>query len=125
MTPPPLKGPSRRGARSFRRAERSDAEKLLARAAVALWTVLEPRFFEELRRIRDRMNDARNGGADIAPAVTDLREVATELRQRNFVGVLTAYHRLKAFADQLTPLGSPDAGVGVLASGTRSDDPSA
>ncbi|MGA7476106.1 MAG: hypothetical protein WBW47_02670 [Thermoplasmata archaeon] len=123
--PAPAQGPLEEGRAFLSKGRRSDAEKLLARAAVALWTVLEPRFFEELRRIRDRMNDARNGGADIAPAVTDLREVATELRQRNFVGVLTAYHRLKAFADQLTPLGSPDAGVGVLASGTRSDDPSA
>ena len=123
--PAPAQGPLEEGRKFLSKGRRSDAEKLLARAAVALWTVLEPRFFEDLRRIRDRMNEARNGGGDIAPAVTDLREVATELRQRNFVGVLTAYHRLKAFADQLLPLGSAEVGAGVLASGTRSDDPSA
>jgi phosphoglycolate phosphatase-like HAD superfamily hydrolase len=123
--PAPAQGPLEEGRKFLSKGRRSDAEQLLARAAVALWTVLEPRFFEDLRRIRDRMNDARNAGADIAPAVTDLREVATELRQRNFVGVLTAYRRLRAFADQLTPLGSAEVGAGVLAPAVRSDDPSA
>jgi hypothetical protein len=123
--PAPAQGPLEEGRKLLSSGRRSDAEQLLARAAVALWTVLEPRFFEELRRIRDRMNDARSAGADIAPAVTDLREVATELRQRNFVGVLTAYHRLRAFADQLGPPGSTEAGDGVLAPAARSDDPSA
>jgi len=123
--PAPAQGPLEEGRKFLSQGRRSDAERLLARAAVALWTVLEPRFFEDLRRIRDRMNEARNAGADIAPAVTDLREVATELRQRNFVGVLTAYRRLRTFADQLLPAAPAEAGVGVLASGTRSDDPSA
>ena len=123
--PAPAQGPLEEGRKLLSSGRRADAEQLLARAAVALWTVLEPRFFEDLRRIRDRMNDARNAGADIAPAVTDLREVSTELRQRNFVGVLTAYRRLRAFADQLTPLGPTEVGVGVLAPAARSDDPSA
>lgn len=123
--PAPAQGPLEEGRKFLSQGRRSDAEQLLARAAVALWTVLEPRFFEDLRRIRDRMTDARGAGADIAPAVTDLREVATELRQRNFVGVLTAYRRLRTFADQLLPAGPAEGGVGVLASGTRSDDPSA
>lgn len=123
--PAPAQGPLEEGRKFLSKGQRSDAEKLLARAAVALWTVLEPRFFEDLRRIRDRMSEARSAGADIAPAVTDLREVATELRQRNFVGVLTAYRRLRAFADQLTPLASAEGGVGVLAPAVRSDDPSA
>ncbi|HKN07000.1 MAG TPA: hypothetical protein VJ021_05295 [Thermoplasmata archaeon] len=118
--PAPAQGPLEEGRKFLSRGRRSDAEKLLARAAVALWTVLEPRFFEDLRRVRDRLNDARNSGADIAPAVTDLRGVATELRQRNFVGMLVAYRRLRAFADRLTPLGSVDVGAGVLAPAVRS-----
>jgi phosphoglycolate phosphatase-like HAD superfamily hydrolase len=123
--PAPAQGPLEEGRKFLSKGRRSDAEQLLARAAVALWTVLEPRFFEDLRRIRDRLNDARSAGADIAPAVTDLREVATELRQRNFVGVLTAYRRLRVFADQLAPPVPAEAAGDVLAPAVRSDDPSA
>jgi len=119
--PAPAQGPLEEGRKFLSKGRRSEAEQLLARAAVALWTVLEPRFFEDLRRVRDRLGDARSSGADIAPAVTDLRDVATELRQRNFVGMLTAYRRLRAFTDRLTPLGSVDVGAGVVASALRSD----
>jgi hypothetical protein len=119
--PAPAQGPLEEGRKFLSQGRRSDAEKLLARAAVALWTVLEPRFFEDLRRVRDRLNDARASGADITPAVTDLRDVATELRQRNFVGMLIAFRRLRAFADRLTPLGGVEGGAGVLASPLRSD----
>ena len=55
--PAPAQGPLEEGRKFLSRGRRSDAEKLLARAAVALWTVLEPRFFEDLRRVRDRLND--------------------------------------------------------------------
>lgn len=118
--PAPAQGPLEEGRRFLSKGRRSEAESLLARAAVALWTVLEPRFFEDLRRVRDRLNDARSSGADIAPAVTDLRDVATELRQRNFVGMLVAYRRLKAFADRVTPLGSADGASAVLVPAVRS-----
>ena len=104
--PGPAQGPVEEGRKSLQKGHRADAEQLLARAAVALWAVLEPRLFEDLRRIRDRMNDARRSGADIAPGVTDLRDVATELRQRNFVGMLMAYRRLRSFAEGL---GMPEA----------------
>lgn len=118
--PAPAQGPLEEGRKSLTKGRRADAERLLARAAVALWAVLEPRFFEDLRRIRDRLNDVRTTGADIAPAISELRDVATELRQRNFVGMLVAYRRLRAFADQITALGSTDAGVGVLVPEVRS-----
>src|SRR5271157_5062406 len=99
--PGPAQGPLEEGHRFLLKGRRGDAERVLARAAVALWTVLEPRLFEDLRRIRDRMNDARRSGIDITPGVADLRDVATELRQRNFVGMVMAYRRLRAFADRL------------------------
>jgi hypothetical protein len=123
--PAPAQGPLEEGRKFLSKGRRAEAEAMLARAAVALWAVLEPRFFGDLRRIRDRMNDAKSAGADISPAVSDLREVAQELRQRNFVGVLTAYHRLRAFADQLTPPASADAPNDVLAAAVRSGTPSA
>ncbi|MGP8077042.1 MAG: hypothetical protein ACLP8Y_10030 [Thermoplasmata archaeon] len=119
--PSPAQGPLEEGRRFLLKGRRSEAERLLARAAVALWTVLEPRFFEDLRRVRDRLTDARGSGADIAPAVSDLRGLATELRQRNFVGMLAAYRHLKAFADRVTPLGAVEVGAGVLGPAVRSD----
>jgi len=101
--PGPAQGPLEEGRKLLRNGRRTDSEKVLARAAVALWTVLEPRLFEDLRRIRDRMNDAREAGVDIGDGVGDLRDVATELRQRNFAGMLMAYRRLRAFAERLAP----------------------
>jgi hypothetical protein len=101
--PAPATGPLEEGRRCFAEGRRADAERLLARAAVALWTVLEPRFFEDLKRLRDRMVESRSAGGDVAPAVKDLRGVATELRQRNFVGTVLAYRRLKAFLDRTGP----------------------
>jgi len=123
--PAPALGPLEEGRKLLAKGRRAESEQLLARAAVALWTLLEPRFFEDLRRIRDRMNEARRAGGDIAPAVTDLREVATELRQRNFVGVLTAYKRLRTFADQLAAPGSTEVAGAALAPAVRSEGPSA
>jgi len=101
--PAPATGPLEEGRRCFAAGRRADAEQLLARAAVALWTVLEPRFFDDLKRLRDRMIESRSAGGDVAPAVKDLREVATELRQRNFVGTVVAYRRLRAFLDRTAP----------------------
>jgi len=104
--PGPAQGPLEEGRKFLLKGRRTEAEALLARAAVALWTVLEPRLFEDLRRVRDRMHEARSAGVDIGAGVTDLRELAAELRQRNFVGMLMAYRRLRAFADGLAV---PDA----------------
>jgi hypothetical protein len=118
--PGPAQGPLEEGRKRLTEGRRAEAEKLLARAAVALWTVTEPRFFEDLRRIRDRLNEGRIAGADIAPAVTDLRDVATELRQRNFVGMLVAYRRLRAFTERLTPLGSTEVGENAVGPEVRS-----
>ena len=101
--PGPAQGPLEEGRKLVREGRRADSEKILARAAVALWTVLEPRLFEDLKRVRDRMHDARAAGLDISAGVGDLRDVATELRQRNFAGMIMAYRRLRSYADQLAP----------------------
>ena len=119
--PGPAQGPVEEGRKLVEKGRRTDAEQLLAHAAVALWAVLEPRLFEDLRRIRDRMNDARRSGADIAAGVTDLRDVATELRQRNFVGMLMAYRRLRAFTDGLAAPEAVPAEVAAVAPTLRSD----
>jgi hypothetical protein len=83
-----------------RAGRRSDGERLLARGAVALWAVLEPRLVEDLRRLKDRLSELRSAGLDIAPAIQELRTVMTELRQRNFVGTIVAYRRARAFVER-------------------------
>jgi hypothetical protein len=106
IDPGPALGPFEEGRKSFGRGHRPEAERLLARAAVALWSLLEPRFFDEMRRLRDRLVQQRSSGGDIAPALADLREVSTELRQRNFAGMLLAFRRLRAFVERAAPPGA-------------------
>jgi hypothetical protein len=101
--PTPATGPLEEGRRCIADGRRTDAERLLARAAVALWTVLEPRFFEDLKRMRDRLVESRAAGGDVGPAVRELRDVATALRQRNFVGTVLSYRRLRGFLDLTAP----------------------
>jgi len=101
--PAPALGPLEEGRRFFHEGRRKEAEQLLAQSAVALWAVLEPRFFDDLKRQRDRMLEARAAGADVAAAVAALRDVAVELRQRNFAGTVVAYRSLKGTLDRLAP----------------------
>lgn len=104
--PAPALGPIEEGRRFLGAGRRTDGERLLARGAVALWALLEPKLFEDLRRVRDRMVEARSAGVDVGPAIGELRTVASELRQRNFVGAITAYHRLRS---ALEPANVPDS----------------
>jgi hypothetical protein len=98
--PTPALGPLDEGRRLVRAGRRSEGERLLARGAVALWAVLEPRLVEDLHRLKDRLADLRSAGLDIQPAVEELKGVMTELRQRNFVGTIIAYRRARAFVEQ-------------------------
>jgi len=75
---------------------------------------------EDLRRLRVRMLEARSGGADIEPAIADLRAVSTELRQRNFVGTILAYRRLRAFVDRSSPPGPEVPGAPEIPAEVRS-----
>jgi hypothetical protein len=97
--PDPALGPLEEGRKGLAAGQRERAERLLARSAVALWSLLEPRFFEELKRLRDRLGEARAAGTDIGVAVGDLRGVAQHLKQRNFGGTIVAYRRLREFVD--------------------------
>jgi hypothetical protein len=117
--PDPALGPLEEGRRLIREGHRADGERLLARAAVALWSVLEPRLTEDLRRLRDRLVEVRAAGADIDPAIQDLRSVLTELRQRNFVGTILAYRRVRSFVEQQAPAGEEIAGAVPVPVGVR------
>ncbi len=101
--PAPALGPLEAGRRNLGTGQREPAERLLAQAAIALWTMLKPKFMEELKRLRDRLVEARTTGAEIGPAVAELRSITVELRARNFVGTITAYRHLRAFVTQSEP----------------------
>jgi hypothetical protein len=101
----PAAGPLEEGRKLFGAGRRADAERVLARAAVALWTVLEPRLLADLHRLRDRMIEERAAGLDIEPAVRELRAISTQLRQRNFVGTIVAYRRMKFAVERASPPG--------------------
>jgi hypothetical protein len=103
--PNPAAGPLEEGRKLFAVGKRADAEKVLARAAVALWTLLEPRLMADLKRLRDRMIEVRAAGLDIEPAVAQLRSISVELRQRNFVGTIVAYRRMKSEIERIAPSG--------------------
>jgi len=105
--PTPALGPVREGRRALSDGRREVGERLLARGALALWAVLESRFFDELKRLRDRLLELRGSGSDVGPALADLRAVSAELRRRNFVGTIVAYRSLRAFA------GPPETGNGT------------
>lgn len=115
-------GPLEEGRKLLGQGRRPEGERLLARSAVALWALLEPRLFEDLRRLRDRLVELRSAGLDVAPAIAELRSIAKELRQRNFVGTLTAYQRLRAFFERTA---APEPS-GTIAPGeiARSSSPS-
>ena len=108
--PNPALGPLEEGRRSFQVGRRPEAERLLAHAAIALWSLLEPRFLEDLKRLRDRMIEVRASGGEVAPALKSFREVAAELRERNFGGAVASYRNLKRFMDRV---GVPEASGSV------------
>ena len=121
--PSPAAGPLEEGRQLFAQGRRAESERVLARAAVALWTLLQPRLMADLRRMRDRMVEARAAGADIEPAVRDLRAVSLELRQRNFVGTVVAFRRLRAFVDRTAPPPGLPGAAEPLAGEVRSAPP--
>ncbi len=115
-------GPLEEGRKLLGAGRRAEGERLLARSAVALWALVEPRLFEDLHRIRDRLVEWRSAGLDVAPALAELRGIGTELRQRNFVGTLGAYQRLRQFCERAALPGSN--GLGGPGETARSSSPS-
>ena len=117
--PEPALGPVREGRHALGAGHRELAERLLARGALALWAIAEPRFFDELKRLRNRLLELRDGGTELAPALAELRIVSTELRRRNFVGTISAYRQLRTFVGP-ADAAEPSAAVGPDPSGVRS-----
>jgi hypothetical protein len=105
--PGPAWGPYEEGCRLARQGARDDAEPVLAGAALALWTVLYPKFGPELRRIKDAMLARRLAGTDVSLDIALLRELANHLNQRNFGSTITTYRRLRNAVDAAPAAGTP------------------
>jgi hypothetical protein len=97
--PGPALGPLEEGRRLGLEGRKDEAEPVLARATVALWSVLNPRFLPEMRRIKDALLARRAAGADVGRAVEEFRELTAHLAARNFGATITGYRRLRAFVD--------------------------
>ncbi|HXW66266.1 MAG TPA: hypothetical protein VEL82_00020 [Thermoplasmata archaeon] len=121
--PSPATGPLEEGRKLFADGRRPDAERVLARGAVALWTVLEPLLMGDLKRLRDKMVEQRSAGLDIEPAVQELRSISVELRKRNFVGTIVAYRRMKFAVDHQGAPGGEPAGPTEMADVLRGAPP--
>ncbi len=122
--PGPALGPLAQGREALAGGRREPAERLLARAAFALWAVLEPKFLDDLRRLRDRLAEERAAGADVGPALGELRGMAVELKRRNFAGAIGAWRRLREMVERWEPPGAPVPSAPVPADAGR-PDPSA
>jgi hypothetical protein len=103
--PLPAAGPLEEGRKLFAEGRRAESEVVLARAAVALWTVLQPLLLAELKRLADRMVEQRAAGLDIGPGTRELRAVSLELRKRNFVGTIVSFRRLRSAVERTAPTG--------------------
>jgi hypothetical protein len=102
--PAPALGPLAEGRRLAKSGDRAGAEPVLARAGLALWSILEPVFLADLARLKDRLIASRERGADVGPALAELREIAPDLRRRSFVSVVGSYRRLR---ELVGPAASP------------------
>jgi hypothetical protein len=103
-------GPLAEGRRLAKSGDLAGSEAVLARAGLALWSVLEPAFLAELARLKTEIVAARDAGQDVAPALVEMREIAPALRRRSFVTVIESYRRLRDLSGPV-PVGSAtDAG---------------
>ncbi len=107
--PEPALGPLAEGRRLARAGQRAVAEPVLARAAVALWAVLSPRFVAELGRIKDALLRERAAGTDVGAYVHELRGLALELKHRNFAAAIAAYRGLRPLTEGPWPALAPGA----------------
>lgn len=98
--PGPALGPLEEGRRLLREGDRAEADAMLARGSIALWAVLYPRLAPALQRLKDVMIARRDAGEDVAPAVEELRGIATQLKRRNFAAVITHFRRLRALVGE-------------------------
>jgi hypothetical protein len=97
--PRPALGPLEEGRRRAREGERAGAELVLARATLALWSILNPMFQRELAGIKEQLLRRHAAGEKVVTAVHSLRQLADDLRHRNFASAVLTYRQLKAAAE--------------------------
>ena len=93
--PTPALGPLVAGRAMVAEGRRNDAEQMLARGTLALWSVLQPPLVKELHRMKERIVERKDSGDEVEPALEQMRALLIELKKRNFVGTIVAYRRLR------------------------------
>jgi hypothetical protein len=108
--PTPALGPLAEGRRLAKAGDVAAAEPVLARAGLALWSLLEPSFLAEIARQKTALTAARAAGQDVGPALAEMREIAPALRRRSFVSVVGSYRRLRELTGPLAVGAAVDSG---------------
>ena len=101
-------GPIEEGQRLARAGERREAEGLLARGTLGLWTLLNPLIEPDIAARSEEVRLRQAEGADVEPVVSDLQEFAALVGRRNFSAAISAYRwafdRLARLARSAEPL---------------------
>ena len=115
--PAPALGPLVEGRRLAREGDRTAAEPVLARATLALWTVLDPILLRELARLKDGILQRRAAGEDTTAAVAHLRQLAADLRNRNFGAAIAAFRQLRQLAEGRASPSAPEPAAPAVGAG--------
>ncbi|HEV2166870.1 MAG TPA: hypothetical protein VGS23_07860 [Thermoplasmata archaeon] len=101
-------GPLSEGRRLMRELDRAGAERVLARAALGLWTVLNPILEQDLTRRIEVVRAHREAVVEVEPILNDLKEFAEQVTRRNFSAAVAYYRRGVDRLDQLAPRADGD-----------------
>jgi hypothetical protein len=112
--PAPVQGALAEGERLAREGRRQEAERLLARANLALWSLLAPRLTRDLTRLKELVLSQQNAGVDVIESADLFREIATDLRRRNYGALVAAYRRLRSVVVPVLPAESRPSDAGSV-----------
>lgn len=104
--PAPVQGALDEGQRLAREGRRPEAERVLARANLALWSLLAPRLTRDLARIKELVVGQRASGGDVVESADLFREIATDLRRRNYGALVAAYRKLRTASEPVPAVAS-------------------
>jgi hypothetical protein len=99
--PTPALGPLDEGRRRALEVGRREAEPVLARAVLALWHVLRPRFARRLAELGTRAERAASRGVDRAEFDAARGDLASDLERHNFGAAVLAYRRTRDAVERM------------------------
>lgn len=115
--PGPALGPFREGRRLAAVRSRAEAESILARGTLGLWTILGPLLASDLARRAAEVTRRGDAGEEVRQIVLDMQELAARLRQRNFAGAMESYEKVVLALDPVVPAAPAPPDRGAVKSG--------